>query len=257
MTVQSPYVPLYDDTHSPGAQSCYTWPGLGLQTIFAGKEDTPELEDVTEDRPMVLGVRFRANLVGDIRAVRFYKSPGEGGSNHVGKIYDWETQELLASTADAGAVVDDSACPGPGWITIDLPTPLLVEPGREYVVALDSLMHYVKTENQLANGWWNNELEAVENGAVYAQDEGYMPTETWLGGNNYWIDGGLMFSRSGRRQCIVPWAPSKGPPKTCLLYVCGEQLSSRLMNTCRASTSPLHSPRPTCPLRTSSATAGL
>lgn len=186
---EGPHNPYHDEASAPGAQSCYTSPALGLATLFGSSEETPESMDVTDGQPMVLGSRFRVSVAGEVRAVRFFKSPSEGGSGHVGKIYDWDTQELLASTGDAssGSVIDDSACPGPGWVTIDLPTPLAVEPGREYMVAMDCLTYYVRTD-YFAGSSQSNELEMVESGAKFGY-EGSMPTMTALGSENYFVDG--------------------------------------------------------------------
>jgi hypothetical protein len=187
LTLGSAHLPGSNEQILHQPQSCYTWPSHGLQTIFANQDDTPQATGITEGQPIVQGVRFKVTKPGIVQAVRFYKSPDEGG-NHVGRIYDWDSQQLLASTTD-GAVVDDIACPGPGWITIDLPTPLAVKPGREYVAALDSLMYYVRTEDQLADGWSSGDLQVVENGAVFATEEGSMPTDSWFGSTNFWIDG--------------------------------------------------------------------
>jgi hypothetical protein len=64
-----------------------------------------------------------------------------------------------------------------------------VKPGREYVAALDSLMYYVRTEDQLKDGWSSGDLQVVEDGAVFTMEEGSMPTDTWFDSTNFWIDG--------------------------------------------------------------------
>lgn len=193
-TLESPAPPETEDPSSPGAQSCYTWPGSGMHTIFSPDVGGPEMVDVQEEQAMIFGIRFKVAVPGTVLAVRFFKSPREGGGIHIGRVYDWQSKQLLASSADeySGTVVDDAACPGPGWITIDLPEPLRVEPGKEYVATLDNVRYYAESQNQMEKTWSNGDVKSVKSGSVFAMegDRG-MPTNTDRGSTNYWIDGEL------------------------------------------------------------------
>lgn len=137
--------------------------------------------------PLILGVRFTTAVPGRLTAVRFFKAAREGGSGHVGKVYDWASGRLLAST---GAAVDDSFCGGPKWVSLPITTPIITAPDTQYVVAVDSLMHYVKSAAMLGSGRSSRDLSVVAAGGVYSTElGGGMPRYTDQGATNYWVDG--------------------------------------------------------------------
>jgi hypothetical protein len=156
-----------------------------VQTIFSST-DTPQLPTNTDNRALVLGLRFSSSVIGDITAFRFFKSASEGGSGHMGRIYNRSNGQLLASTA---AFSDDS-CPGPRWVSVPLFAPLRTVVGREYTVAVDSLMHYAKTDS-MAWPRVSGALSAL--GATYGFGLGTMPNEpSWMNAH-YWVDGKQQF----------------------------------------------------------------
>jgi hypothetical protein len=152
----------------------------------------PALVDATDDRPLGLAVRFTTTTSGTLTAVRWFKSPQEGGSGHVGKIYDFASRAQLAVTP----ALSDAQCPGPVWVRLPLSTPLRATPGQEYVVAVEGLMYYVKSEGFWSAPRQSGNLLARQAGALYTFAVGGMPDQVALGGTtNYFVDGEWMNQR--------------------------------------------------------------
>jgi hypothetical protein len=176
----TPYVP-------PTDVICQSWPINGYQTIFNPTDQPEDLDLKVElDSPLVIGLRFQTVTEGFITAIRFYKATSEGGTGHVGKIYDWASGELLAKTITD---VDDVECTGPGWVSIPLQVPFYTSPDTEYVVALDGVVYYTKSWLTLKESYKVGDLKVMGEGGVYGQTPGEMPAEVWLGSSHYWVDG--------------------------------------------------------------------
>jgi hypothetical protein len=139
-----------------------------------------------DGRPLVAGFRFTPRVAGEVFALRFFKAESEGGAGHIGKVYDWRTGRLLASTPEG---VEDWDCPGPRWVTIRLSQPLLVDPKIEYVAAIDSLQYYTKSNDYPLEGRGNDFIQGSERGGVFSVEAGRIPRESWEEDANYWVDG--------------------------------------------------------------------
>jgi hypothetical protein len=167
---------------------CGTWPINGYQTIL-GPKNVPKEKDIKfsaeTDHRIVIGLRFKTATEGYITAVRFFKSASESGSGHEGRLYDWGTGELLATTIDR---VDDVEC-GEGWVSIPLKVPFYTSVDAEYVVALDGVAYYVKSPRVLTRSVVLGDLISIQEGSVYSQTRGEMPVETVFGSTNYYVDG--------------------------------------------------------------------
>lgn len=120
---------------------------------------------------------------GTLRAVRFYKAGGEGGSGHVGRVYALESGALLGETDG-----EEVACQGPGWVTLRLREALAVEPGVAYVAAVDALQHWVATADGLHGPVTSGRgaVTVLRQGGVRGP-AGQMPTDQST--TNYWVDG--------------------------------------------------------------------
>lgn len=181
---------------------CATWPINGYQTIF-GRNNVPKEKDIQysagTDARLVIGLRFKTATEGYITAVRFYKSASESGDGHEGRLYDWGTGELLATTIDR---VDDVEC-GEGWVSIPLKVPFYTSVDAEYVVALDGVASYVKSSRVLTRSVVLGDLISIQEGSVYGQTSGEMPAETWLGSTNYYVDGAWGLRRAGAHSCVA------------------------------------------------------
>jgi hypothetical protein len=127
-----------------------------------------------------MGVKVRVTQPAHLRAIRFFKGPGEGGT-HVGRVWSAEG-DLLASTTFAGETAS-------GWQEQALATPLLLDAGRTYVVSVGINDAYVITigghETQLSGG----PLVAPADGAngVHSDAAGQFPTKSWRS-SSYSID---------------------------------------------------------------------
>jgi hypothetical protein len=179
-TLTTPYVP-------PTDVICQSWPINGYQTIFKPTDQPEDLDLKVElDSPLVVGLRFQTVTEGFITAIRFYKAQSESGEGHEGRIYDWESGELLARTIMG---LDDVECAAPGWVSIPLRVPFYTSPDTEYVVVLDGVVYYTKSSDVLLETYTTGDLTVMGEGGVYGQTPGEMPAETWLGSSHYWVDG--------------------------------------------------------------------
>lgn len=123
-----------------------------------------------------LGVRFSADVPGQITAVRFWKVPGATGQ-HVGRI--WRAGVLLTSAIFTAETAS-------GWQQQALATPLAITPGTEYVVSVNTtaLLFPVRWETfniPLVSG--NLRAPAGNNGVYGAP--GTYPTSSSLNSNYF------------------------------------------------------------------------
>lgn len=167
------------------AASCDTWPSAGVSTVFKSA-DRPASSDNFDGIPLVLGLRFYALLPGTVTAFRFYKAASEVSVSHLGSVYEWASGTRVASTGPFAS----GSCNGGGWVRAPLLQPLRVVVGREYVVAVDSVMRYPKTDGEWAATRVSGALEVRVGAGVFGLVSGEMPRQNWGGGlSNYWVDG--------------------------------------------------------------------
>lgn len=164
--------------------ACNTWPPVSVaQTIFTSS-DRPTLTNDGDGTPYSLGVIFTVDVAGSITGFRYFKGTAETAATHTGKIYDWNTMALLATTG----AFNDKSCGGGQWVSATLSTPLQVSPGVQYVAAIDSITSFGKSFDYLVSDKTNNDLTAQGYGALYGS-AGFMPEETFWATANYWVDG--------------------------------------------------------------------
>jgi hypothetical protein len=94
-------------------------------------------------------------------------------------IYDSKTGARLAS-----ATLTHS-CDEAGWATIPLSEPFHTVAGGEYIVAIDSLLHYVKTKNGFSSPGTDGTV--TMSGGAWGVLTGAMPSNFVK--SNYFIDG--------------------------------------------------------------------
>jgi hypothetical protein len=122
-----------------------------------------------------LGMRFKAIEAGQIKAIRFYKSPSETGI-HTGKIYSASGQ-LLASVTFANETAS-------GWQMQNLAAPLAIAANTEYTVSVNTgNTFYVATNSGLATQMTNGSLQNIV-GGVYGP-VGSRPTQVWENSNYF------------------------------------------------------------------------
>lgn len=95
--------------------------------------DKPGSASLTDNIPLVLGLRFTTTAVGDVTAFRYYKAVNDVAMQKIGRIYNAGTGALLASTA----TFDDSACSGGQWVSVPLTAKLRTTTSITYLAAID------------------------------------------------------------------------------------------------------------------------
>jgi len=133
-----------------------------------------------------VGGRFRADVAGQITAIKFYKGSGNGGT-HVGHLWS-ATGSLLGTVTFSGETAT-------GWQTATLATPVPISANTTYVVS-----YYAPTGRYAgdsgyfaAGGIDNGPLHALADGVdgangVYRYGSGGgFPSNTWQS-TNYWVD---------------------------------------------------------------------
>ena len=126
-----------------------------------------------------MGVKITATTSAEIRAVRFYKSPGETGT-HIGRIWtSGGTQRTTVTFANESAS---------GWQTQQLANPLAITAGQTYVISVNRNAFYPLTASGLANQIISGPIRSVigANG-VYGNSSGTFPTNSW-NDSNYFTD---------------------------------------------------------------------
>jgi mono/diheme cytochrome c family protein len=146
-----------------------------------------------DSRAVELGVKFRADVAGQVTGVRFYKGTGNTGS-HVGKLYTL-SGTLLASATFAG----ESAT---GWQEVSFAAPVGINANTTYVASYYAPNgHYAADQNSFATAVLNPPLRALANGTDggngvfrYGVGGGF-PNQTFRS-TNYWVD--VVFATEGR-----------------------------------------------------------
>ena len=155
-------------------------PAASTQTVFTTQ--TPDLPDASDNRSYELGMKFTANVNGDIRSIRYWKSPGEKGV-HNGRI--WSASGTLLATA---AFNNES---GSGWQETALTSPLTIAANTVYVVSVNSNLRYAFTLSGLVNSVSTGNLQTVadNNNGVFG-DINAFPTNSYSN-SNYFRDIGF------------------------------------------------------------------
>jgi Domain of unknown function (DUF4082)/Bacterial Ig domain/Fibronectin type III domain len=151
------------------------WPLTATPAILNHLNESPSAE---------LGVRFRSDRAGWIKALRFYKGANNTGL-HVGRL--WANNGTLLATA---TFANETAA---GWQEVQLPTPISIAADTLYVASyhLDS-GYFSKDASYFAGkGQDRAPLHAPANGVagpngVYREGASAFPTNTVS--SNYWVD---------------------------------------------------------------------
>ena len=151
----------------PGSCPCSIWTDAA----------TPTIETVASTTSVELGVKFTAEVPGEIAGIKFYKGPQNLGT-HVGSLWT-TTGTLLASVTFQGETSS-------GWQTAQFSSPVSIQANTTYVVSYRAPVGgYSATINGLATPVDNTPLHTLASGGVYTYGTGY-PTST--SDANYWVD---------------------------------------------------------------------
>ncbi|GAB3080321.1 hypothetical protein GCM10027215_22700 [Nocardioides zeae] len=169
------------------------------QTLFGAV--VPQVAAVDESAPVELGVAFRTLRPGRITQLRFFKGPGNDGV-HVASLWDASGQRLARVT-----VAGESAA---GWQTASLSTPVVVQPGQDYVVSyLAPRGHYAVTPGFFEQPHAAGDLVTSPgaNGRYLYGAAGGLPVHSW-GATNYFAD--VTFVPDPRAVSVEESSPEPG-----------------------------------------------
>ncbi len=191
---------------------------FGQNSIFTTQVPTGEYFD----GPYELGTKFTVSKVATIKAIKYYKMPGETGT-HVGRIWDFWGRQLGAFT-----FTNETAS---GWQTVNVTGNYEIYPENVFWVTVNSNTSYAATPAGLASQITNGIISSVADGAngVYG-NPGEFPTNTFNNNNyfrdvvveeipNPWvppielswpISGAQIYSNSAQFSWYLPWGMGAG-----------------------------------------------
>ncbi|GAA4927493.1 hexosaminidase [Nonomuraea thailandensis] len=145
----------------------------------------PAVEKAVDGTPLELGVKFRTDVAGQARGVRFYKAPGDY-SSHVGSVWTATGTRLARAT-----FTEETAA---GWQEVRFPTPVRLQANTTYVVSYSSPggVYGYNDGFFASSGVDNGVLHALSGPAgggngVFATGVGVFPSSTFRS-MNYWAD---------------------------------------------------------------------
>lgn len=145
---------------------------------------TPQITVSTDPGAVELGMKFRSDVAGQVRGIRFHKGSANSGT-HIGSLWSSSGQRLAQVTFSA-----ESAS---GWQSALFSTPVTIQAGTTYVVS-----YYAPNGNySIEVGGFNAErvngamrglaTDTSGGNGVYLYGAGGFPTNTW-NASNYWVD---------------------------------------------------------------------
>ncbi|WP_425327244.1 DUF4082 domain-containing protein [Rhizobium grahamii] len=146
---------------------------------------TPAQTNLNDNRQIELGLKFQANVAGQITAVKFYRSANDNGQNVVDL---WTTGGTKLATATYAGTT------GSGWQTVNFATPVTITAGTTYIASYHTTGAYVATDGFFASGVTSGPLTALSSAAsggngVYSYGgsatAGLFPTSTFDSANYY------------------------------------------------------------------------
>jgi hypothetical protein len=170
----------------------------------------PVVVDGGPDNAVEVGVKFRADVSGFIRGIRFYKASTNTGT-HVGNLWT-RTGTRLATATFTGETAS-------GWQQVNFSNQVAITANTVYVASYHTNVgHYSGDENYFAGrGMDSPPLHALANGVsgvngVYAYGAtSRFPNQGWRS-SNYWVD--VVFTTGGQSDTVLPTVTSFVIPST-------------------------------------------
>jgi N,N-dimethylformamidase beta subunit-like protein/uncharacterized protein DUF4082/Big-like domain-containing protein len=145
---------------------------------------TPAIAADPDGAGTEVGIKFRADVAGQVTAIRFYKS-GTNTGTHVGHLWSAAGTQLAGVT-----FAGESAS---GWQQATLSAPVALTAGTTYVVSYYAPNGHYATDTGYftTKGYDNAPLHALKDGldgvnGIYRYGTGF-PTASWESAN-YWVD---------------------------------------------------------------------
>ena len=181
---------------TPAATSCAActiWPSTAA----------PSVPDDGDASPVELGVKFRSDVNGQVKGIRFYKS-GLNTGTHIGNLWTLSGTKLASATFSSET--------SSGWQQVLFASPVSITAGTVYVASYFAPVgHYAGDDGYFAaSGVDAPPLHALQDGAsggngVYRYGtSSSFPDNTYMS-ENYWVD--VVFS-TGAAAPTAPAAPT-------------------------------------------------
>ena len=147
--------------------------------------NTPAQTSLNDGSPLEVGVKFTSSVAGQITALKFYRSPGDTGSDLL---------DLWTSTGTKIASATFTNTTASGWETVNLTTPVSISANTTYVASYHTNGEYVATDNFFTNAFSSGTLTAPSSASsggngvyVYGgtSTAGVFPTSTFRAANYY------------------------------------------------------------------------
>ena len=146
----------------------------------------PGLVDSGPDSAVQLGVKFRSDVAGTIRGIRFYKAAANTGT---------QVASLWSSTGTRLATANFTNETASGWQQVNFATPVAINANTTYVASYHTTTgHYSINTNYFASaGADNAPLHALANGVsggngVYRYGASNVFPDQTFNTSNYWVD---------------------------------------------------------------------
>jgi hypothetical protein len=141
------------------------------------------------DSPVTLGVKFRSDVAGQVKGIRFWKASPSDNGPHVGLLYSSNGTLLAQATFSAET--------SSGWQQVSFSSPVAISPGITYVAAYHTRSGWSADAAYFyLNGADTPPLHALKMGVdggngvyTYGAAPAFPATSR---GANYWVD--LLFS---------------------------------------------------------------
>jgi hypothetical protein len=140
----------------------------------------PTVASASDSTAVELGIRFRADVDGEVMALRFFKGPDNDGL-HSGRLWSADGRQL-ASVTFTGETSS-------GWQEARFSAPVTLEAGKTYIASYHAPQGgYAFTHNALSSTFDAGPLTLLAGGGVYSYGRaGSFPTARYLN-SNYWVD---------------------------------------------------------------------
>jgi hypothetical protein len=146
---------------------------------------TPSLTAANVPYAVELGVKFRSDVDGEVKGVRFYKGAGNTGT-HVGHLWTRDGASLAQATFTAETAT--------GWQQVTFSSPVRIKANTTYVASYHTNTgRFAVDEQFFSNGGWNSgPLHALKTGVdgangVYVYGAGGFPNQSY-NAQNYSVD---------------------------------------------------------------------
>ena len=156
---------------------------------------------MNDGSPLEFGVKFTSSVAGQITALKFYRSPGDTGSDLL---------DLWSATGTKLASATFTNTAASGWQTVNLATPVAINANTTYVASYHTTGTYVATSNFFSTAVLKRSLDRAllrlsGGNGVYSyggtSTAGIFPTNTFSA-TNYWAD--VVFTSSRAPQTVRP-----------------------------------------------------